>query len=1006
MKIKYILIILSLVLDCSSGAIYARQRSKKELKTTTVSSVITDETGKPVAGARIFGNDGAVRTTSDASGKFILVITPGSEILVEADGFISHVFDASTSNSQTFVIYSTDPVFGKNNIVNVAYNKMPKGELTGAVSMLNPETITPYDNIQGVTEIINGRVPGMLGSSNIRGIGTPVFVVDGLPRDLAFLDVSEVEDITILKDVNAAILYGAQALNGVVMITTKRGTPFKKQINVSAHYGLSFPRALPKYLSSADYMENYNIALQNDGKAIRYDDATIENFRSGNPYRYPSTDYFSNEYLKSFKPFSKIIVDLSGGNKNATYYSNLSWDNQGNLINFGDAKRMSVNNFKARGNVDLQITDRIKTSIDAVGFIGNNRQPWISTGNYWSQASTLRPDLFTPLLPISMIDPELKLLTGRKRDISGLYLAGGNSSYQQNPITDIYLGGNITQITRNFSVNNRVDADLSNFVPGLGFHTNISFDFLNFYQQYVQNKYAVYQPTWNEQDRIISLTKFGEDNRTGNQNVGSAYGQRRFGFYAMFDYEHTWNKIHHLSGNLLGYGSNIKYNYDVQAQRYTNLGLRLKYDFAHKYLIDFSSAVVSSAKLHPDNRIGFSPSLGLGWVISSEGFMSPVSAINFLKLKLSAGIMNTDNFDYFLYDEPYTNSGSLYWYEGTSGRNGVIPIRGANKNLFYEKRKDINIGMEGMMFNRKLSFDAFYFNNIHDGIVIQPKNAYPSYFINSNNNGYIPYANFNKNAYRGFELGLSWQQKISDFSFMIGGNILYATSERLAVDEIYQNDYQYRKGHPVDARFGLVSEGFFMNRDEINSHAYQSFGAVVPGDIKYVDQNKDGIIDTNDEIYIGRWQHPFSYGVQVKLSFKRLTLFARGTGRTGADGYLSNPYYWAQGDVKYSEYMLNHWTEATKNTATYPRLSSTTNNNNFRSSTFWLYKDNYFNLERVQLTWDVPVMQANKLSMKELSVFVNASNFLTVSPVKDIRLLNIGSEPQYRSFSIGIKTLF
>jgi hypothetical protein len=135
-------------------------------------------------------------------------------------------------------------------------------------------------------------------------------------------------------------------------------------------------------------------------------------------------------------------------------------------------------------------------------------------------------------------------------------------------------------------------------------------------------------------------------------------------------------------------------------------------------------------------------------------------------------------------------------------------------------------------------------------------------------------------------------------------------------------------------------------------------------------------------------------------------LYARGNGRNGADGYLNSDYYWAQAANKYSEYMLNNWTEATKNTATYPRLSSSANNNNFRSSTFWLYKDDYFNLDRIQLTYDVPIKQGNKLTMKSLLVFLNASSILTISPAKDIRILNIGSEPQYRSFSIGLKTLF
>ena len=996
MKIKYIIIFLCLVLNLSVGKLYAQPSGER---TVTIESVITDEKGNPVVGAAIYGNEGAVSAMSDGSGKFTITVSENSELLVEAGGFESNVFLSTAAREGKIILHTSVPMFGKNDRVNVAYGQKSKGELTGAVSIIDPKEIIKYDNAQTVYEAILARAQGMLGNTNIRGIGTPVFVVDGLPRDPDFLNLSEVESISILKDVNAAMLYGAQALNGVVMIKTKRGEAFKKQVNVWGYYGMALPKALPKYLSSADYMEQYNIARANDGLAPQYSDETIQNYRSGNPYRYPSIDYFSSDYLRTFRPYSKVIVDLSGGNKRAAYYSNLSWENQGNLLNFGNAKDLRLNRFNARGNVDLIITDRIKTSVDAVGTIISNQQP---IAGYWAQASTLRPDLFVPLLPIDLMDPEMELLTGRKNDIDGKYLAGGNASYLTNPITSMYLGGSMTWLTRNFSFTNKIDFDLGRFVPGLGFHTNISFDYLNFYYQFISNSYSVYQATWDPAaDRITGLTKFGEDARTGNQNVGSAYGQRRFGFYLMFDYDRTFDEVHHFSGNLLGYGSNIKYSYDIQAQKFTNLGLRLSYAYAQKYVADFSGAVVSSSKLHPDNRIGFSPSLGLGWVISSEDFMSS-TFVDYLKFKLSGGIMNVDNnLGYFYYDEPYGGYGSLYWYEGTRSRSGVTPSYGANPNLFYEKRKDVNIGLEGKLFDNRLSFDAIYFNNIHDGIVVRPTNAYPSYMTY-----YVPYENYNKNVYRGFELGLSWQQKIGDFTFTVGGTMLYSTSERLKVDEVYQYDYQYRKGHPVDARFGLVSDGFFMSQNDVDSHSYQSFGAVQPGDIKYVDQNNDGIIDSNDERMIGRWQYPFSYGLNLTLSYKRLSLIARGRGYTGADGYLSSSYYWVQGDVKYSEYMLNNWTEANKNTATYPRLSTTANNNNFRSSTFWLYSDDYFMLDRVQLTYDVPIRAGNILTMKSLSLFLNASSIFSISKSKDIQLLNIGAEPQYRSFSIGLKTLF
>jgi hypothetical protein len=173
-----------------------------------------------------------------------------------------------------------------------------------------------------------------------------------------------------------------------------------------------------------------------------------------------------------------------------------------------------------------------------------------------------------------------------------------------------------------------------------------------------------------------------------------------------------------------------------------------------------------------------------------------------------------------------------------------------------------------------------------------------------------------------------------------------------------------------------------------------------------VDQNDDGVIDSDDEIQIGRWQAPFSYGLNLKVTYKNLTLFAQGNGRMGADGYITDNYYWVDGNDKYSTYILDRWTEATKTTATLPRLSTLSNTNNYRSSTFWLYKDNYFTLDRVQLTYDVPEKVAGVLKMKHLNFFVNASNLLTISKYKDIRELRIGAEPYYRSFSLGVKAMF
>ncbi len=1001
MKKRYIQIFIFLVfaLLLSPNGVSAQRLKKDNL--TTIESVVKDENGLPVKGAIIYGNEGATIAKTDEMGRFSISIPDQTDLLIESEGYEPVVFKSGEYNNlNVFSLKSSVFHYGEKDDVNIAFGKVKKGDLVNAVSLINTEDMLKYDNVQDISSLLTGQIPGMLGSSNIRGIGSALFIVDGLPRNISTINASEIEQISVLKDINSSILYGNAAVNGVVLITTKRGQAYKNQINVSGYYGMSVPTALPKYLSSADYMEFYNEARINDGLAPQYDAATIANYRNGNPYRYPSVDYYSGKYLREAKPFSRIMTELSGGNDMATYYSNIGWDQSGSLLDFGSGKSAKDNQFRVRGNVDLKVNSWIKSSLDAAAILDNNKGP---VGNYWSSAATLRPNLFAPLLPISLIDPDNTLLKGRKNDVDGMYLLGGTSTYMTNPIANVYSGGINENIQRTFSFNNRIDFDLNRYVKGLAFHTNVSFDFYTIYDQAINNAYSVYSPTWNATtDSITGLTKYGTDTRSGTQSVANSSFQRRFGFYGMFDYNRTFGD-HRVYGSLLGYGNRYKVQGDFQGNKYVNLGLRVMYTYKNKYMADFSSAYVNSVKLPEGNRGALSPSLGLAWVISSEDFMSSVSAINYLKLKVSGGLMNSDaGIDgFYYYDNRYANSGSYSWYEGSWSNSGTISSNGGNMKLGYEKRDELNLGFESVLFNHKLSVDANVFTSKYFDQITMTQTQYPSFYTN-----FIPYENFDCNSYRGAELGLSYNQKIGDFSIVIGANALYTTSKVEKKDEIYANDYQYRKDRSVDARFGLVSEGFFMDQSDIAAHATQAFGSVKPGDIKYVDQNHDGIVDANDEVQIGRWQAPFSYGLNLKLSYKNFTLFARGNGRIGADGYLTDNYYWVDGDDKYSEFVLNRWTEATKTTATFPRLSSVANTNNYRSSTFWLYKDNYFTVDRVQLTYDVPEKVTRILKMKHLNFYVDASNILTISKYKDYRELRIGSEPYYRSFSLGVKTMF
>lgn len=991
-----------------SSKIVMAQTQQKDKNKITIESVVKDEKGNPIKGAMIYGNEGTISAKTDASGKFTISIPDQTDILIESAGYESVIFKAGEiKNMKEFPLKASLFMYGSKDEVNIAFKKIKRGDLADAVTVINPDDILQYDNNLNILSAITGRVPGLLGSSNLRGMGAPLFIVDGLPRDISTINMSEIAQISILKDANSSVLYGNGGVTGVIQLTTKRGQAGKKDVKVQAFYGISKPTALPKFLSSANYEQLYNEALVNDGLLPQYDAATIANYQTGNPYRYPSVDYYSSQYLNKIKPFSKVQMEMSGGNEVATYYSNIGWQQVGSLINFGAGDNAPQNLFNARGNVDLKVNSWIKTSLDGVAVFNNSKGSVTGTsGTYWAAANTLKPNLLAPLLPISLMKNQIDpLILSRKNDVNGLYMLGGTQVIPTDPIADGYSGGYNVNIIRNFSFNNRIDFDLNKFVEGLAFHTNVSFDFYTRFDQAVNNTYAIYQPTWSATaDSITSLKTYGLDSRSGTQNITNGYYERRFGFYGMLDYDRTFGGVHHISGSLLGYGYRFRKLNDIQGSKNANLGLRLAYSFKNKYLVDFSSSYTASVKLPKSTRYGFSPTLGLAWVISSEDFMSSVSAINYLKLRLSGGIINSDNQigGYFYYDNRYTNSGSYNWYEGSFSNSGVISSYGGNSSLSFPKRKELNLGFESMLFNNLISVDANYFTSQYSGQLATPTSTYPSFYLN-----YIPYQNFTNYAYKGAELGLSINKSFGDLSLVIGVNVLYADSKVLKTDEIYTNAYQYRKGQPVDALFGLVSNGFFADQNDINNSPIQRFGIIKPGDIKYVDQDGNGIIDANDQVKIGRYQPPFTYAPNLKISYKGFTLFALGNGRIGANSYTNASYYWVQGTVKYSEFILNRWTPATATTATYPRLSSQNNSNNFQNSTFWLYRDNYFTLDRMQLSYDMPEAIARKLLMKKLSVYVDGSWLFTISKQRTIKETNVyGTEPYYRSYSLGIKTMF
>ncbi|MBN1132143.1 MAG: SusC/RagA family TonB-linked outer membrane protein [Bacteroidales bacterium] len=916
---------------------------------------------------------------------------------------------AENSRPVTDVVYqapdSLDAEKIKTKQIHVAFDIIEQKDKPSGVSVLNPDEFLNTDYSSSLYDV-TGRVGGLLWYNNIWGLGDALIMIDGVPRNLNDVRLEEVEQITYLKGASKAVLYGSHAANGVILITTRRGKSQEREINFRVNSGISTPKLLPEYLNAPDYMTLYNEARMNDGLSEFYDPALIENHRSGNIYRYPDLDYYSSEYLRSFVSNTNVNADISAGTENARFYANFGWINNTTLLNYGEGSREMDNRFNARGNVDLRINNSISGSLDVATIIYNSRR---GLGDYWANAGTIQPNKYAPLIPIDLIHPDaeesLILAQNSKNIIDDNYLLGGTQEYLTNPIADLLAGGYNQYINRVIQITNRIDFDLSRMLSGLSFHTQFNADYHNSYNQSINNEYATYAPTWNTTgpDSIINLQKFGEDIRTGTQNISGTSQVRNLGFSMYFSYKKTFNTDHNITGLLIGKTNYISTNGIYQPETNANLGLQLVYKFKHKYWVDFSGALDNSTKLPENKRIGISPTITLSWLLSEEEFLAGSGTVDFLKFSLSGGIFNTDNeiSDFYLYDGTYAPDRYFSWHDNLYLNRSTTALQGENPDLTFSKRKEIFASLEGAFLDRLIWFETTFFMTRMDGLPTQRFSQYPSYF-----NTFVPYVNYNADQYTGVDFMMNLNKNLGDVNLNIGLNGIYVKSNAAVRDELYSFDYLNREGKPVDAIFGLVSDGFFNDQTDIDNHPKQAFGEVVPGDIKYVDQNDDGIIDANDEVEIGKWTSPLTLFLNFSMSYKNITLFIQGSGSTGGNGVKNNDYYWVDGDDKYSIVVTDRWTEGTSSTASYPRLSSQSSTNNFRYSDFWIYGSNRFNLARMQLTYDLPARILSNSFIKGFGIFVNGSGLLTISKNKDILDLTVSGEPQMRYFTAGLRAKF
>ena len=925
---------------------------------------------------------------------------------------------------------------GEDSLVNVAFRKVAVDDVLGGVSTVNYRELMKknyntysLDNMQGYVAGYTGSgLWGFEGSSeygmNGDNINVPngmLVLIDGVPRAANNVKPDEIEEITFLKGAQAVVLYGSRAAKGAVLITTKRGQVTDGlRVNVRANTGWAVAKSYPEYLGSAEYMTLYNEARANDGMDALYSQEDIYNTAMGlNPYRYPNVNFYSSDYIKKSYNRSDVTAEVEGGNERAKFYANVSYYRQGDFRNFGEAKNNFIDRFNVRGNVDMKINNFITAFVNANATYYNSRGT--NGANFWQQAATMRPNRISPLIPVSYLDENAKaaltMLGASNNIINGSFLAGTTTD-QTNVIADMYSAGYNTWTSRQFQFDAGVNVDLGSLLKGLSFHAQVAVDYATTYSSSFNNTYAIYEPTWstyNGQDVIVALNNHDtKDEKSGVQNVSGSTDNQMIAFNAHFDFNRTFGGVHNVSAIavLNGWQQTVSGIYHKLSN--ANLGFQASYNYAKKYYADIAIATPWSARLPEGHRAGVSPSFTLGWNIAKEKFMANQKIFDELKISASYSDLKTDlgiN-DYYMYLANYQSGGWWDW-NGETGHSAVQSKRGGNDDFTYLHRKEFSVSLHAALLKKALTADFSFFTNKITGGIITASNTLPSYFrVYYPESSFLPNINFNEDSRTGFDLALSYKKDFGkDFGMKVGMNLTHYTTNAAKRDDTnFADAYQHRQGQPLDAIWGYECLGFFKDDADIAASPEQKLGATVrPGDLKYKDQNGDGVIDTKDQVNLGKagwYGAPTTLGVNLTFKYKNFTLFMLGVGSFGGHAMKSNSYWWISGEDKYSSVVRNRWTPETAETASYPRLTTQSGANNNTNSDFWMYSTSRFDLAKVQLTYDFPKSIIGNGFVKGLSVYASGNSLLTIAKERELLEMSVGSEPQSRFYNLGVQVKF
>ena len=978
-----------------------------------VTGRVLDEKGKPVAGALVSVEENPlVRVATDKNGRFEITAVKGSRLKVQTGDDAMKVVKIENGSELTVVMdYSSEKV-------NYGFGlQQTNAESTGAVSTVYAENIDKssafsignslYGNVLGLTTMQStGVVWEQMPSMYIRGLKTLngnngiLLVVDGLERDnnwqaLKYITPEEVESVSVLRDAAALALYGYRGVNGVVNIVTKRGKYDTREINFSYDHAFNYMTRKPELADAYTYASALNEALTNDGKQVRYSQNELNAFKNGtSPYLYPNVNWWE-EVFRDRGASDIATLSFRGGSTKMSYYTMMNLQNNRGFIknfdtnaDYSTQEKYSKANF--RTNLDIDLSPKTKMQANIMGILNEFSRPGMGSDNLISKLYQLPSAAF----PI--------------RTESGLW--GGNTTWGENwnpvALTEgrAYSKGH----TRGLYADMSLRQDLSSLTKGLGASVRIGYDNLaSYWENHTKGyKYGMASvASWENGLPIAGeeITGGKDTEMSGDSKLDWQY--RAFNFQMNVDWQRQFG-VHSLYSMLL-----YTYKYDnakgINNTFYRqNAGWYTHYGFKNRYFADFTLMASASNLLAPDHRWNVSPTVGLAWLISNEKFMQSQNVVDFLKLRASFGMLNTDNIP-----------GNGYWNETVGGGNGY-PInnnfggdggwhegRLASVNGTTEKAYKYNAGVDATLFKGlTLTVDGFYERRSDIWVSSDGQN---SAVLGASGS----YVNAGIVDSWGTEIGANYYKKMGNVELNLGGTFTYNRSKIIEMlEEPAAYDYTRSTGNPVGQIFGLQAIGYFVDQADIDNSLPQQFGPVKAGDIKYKDMNGDKVINSDDRVAMGYNSTcpEIYYSFSLGLEWKGLGFSAQFQGVGNYTAILSGTYYHPLVDnTTISNYVYrNRWTPETPN-ARFPRLTTETVDNNLQTSSLWLADRSFLKLRNCEVYYKLPSSWLNRFWVKNAKVYVRGVDLLCFDSIDqlDPEAMN-SSYPATRSIHVGLSVGF